>query len=130
MGVLALHSADPPPELIQLLDLAGYVWKQIDHDADVDALEPDEGWGGAIVHVAPDPDRAWSICRSLTKRPVPVEPVLVIIRGNQLADLELRDDLFSDFCLDPFHPRELEARVARMQLVDGILPRAASPLRA
>jgi DNA-binding response OmpR family regulator len=32
----------------------------------------------------------------------------------QLADLELRDDLFDDFCLTPFHPRELEARLKHL----------------
>ena len=30
------------------------------------------------------------------------------------SDLELRDDLFDDFCLDPFHPRELEARLKHL----------------
>ena len=34
--------------------------------------------------------------------------------GAQLADLELRDDLFDDFCLAPFHPRELEARLKHL----------------
>ena len=30
--------------------------------------------------------------------------------GAQLHELEHRDDLFDDFCLSPFHPKELEAR--------------------
>ena len=34
--------------------------------------------------------------------------------GTQLGDLELRDDLFDDFCLAPFHPRELEARLKHL----------------
>ena len=34
--------------------------------------------------------------------------------GAQLADLELRDDLFDDFCLYPFQPRELEARLKHL----------------
>jgi DNA-binding response OmpR family regulator len=33
------------------------------------------------------------------------------VTGAQLADLDLRDELFDDFCLTPFHPRELEARL-------------------
>ena len=32
----------------------------------------------------------------------------------RLADLQLRDELFDDFCLSPFHPTELEARVRHM----------------
>ena len=34
--------------------------------------------------------------------------------GSRLHDLELRDDLFDDFCLTPFHPRELEARLKHL----------------
>ncbi|NBO33180.1 MAG: DNA-binding response regulator, partial [Actinobacteria bacterium] len=29
-------------------------------------------------------------------------------------DLEVRDDMFDDFCLSPFHPRELEARLRHL----------------
>ena len=58
-----------------------------------------------------DAEGAFVICRSLRRRDVPVQPVLVLVAGNQLADLELREDLFDDFCLAPFHPKELEARL-------------------
>ena len=34
--------------------------------------------------------------------------------GTQITDLELRDELFDDFCLHPFHPRELEARLRHL----------------
>ena len=36
------------------------------------------------------------------------------INGKQLSELDLRDDLFDDFCLWPFHPRELEARLKHL----------------
>jgi DNA-binding response OmpR family regulator len=49
-----------------------------------------------------------------------VNSVLVLLSGAQLGDLELRDDLFDDFCLTPFHPRELEARLRHLfSSVDG-----------
>jgi len=48
------------------------------------------------------------------KRDVPLAPLLLLVSGAQLADLELRDDLFDDFCLAPFHPRELEARLKHL----------------
>ncbi|MBM46336.1 MAG: GlnR family transcriptional regulator [Acidimicrobiaceae bacterium] len=57
--------------------------------------------------------------RALRKRDVPVAPLLLMIRGNELAELDLRDELFDDFCLDPFHPRELEARVKHMLAASG-----------
>ncbi len=43
-----------------------------------------------------------------------MSPVLVLVSGGQLPELELRDDLFDDFCLTPFHPVELEARLRHL----------------
>ena len=40
--------------------------------------------------------------------------MLLLVAAPQLGDLELRDDLFDDFCLAPFHPRELEARLKHL----------------
>ena len=60
------------------------------------------------------PETGLAVCRALRKRDVPVEPVMLLVRGAGLADLELRDDLYDDFCLDPFHPRELEARLRHL----------------
>jgi DNA-binding response OmpR family regulator len=37
-----------------------------------------------------------------------------LIAGTQVADLELRDELYDDFCLFPFHPRELDARLRHL----------------
>ena len=50
-------------------------------------------------------------CASAT---CPLEPLLLLVSGAQLADLELREDLFDDFCLHPFQPRELEARLKHL----------------
>ena len=46
----------------------------------------------------------------------------MIIRGNELQELELLHDLFDDFLLDPFHPRELEARIKHMLASSEIRP--------
>jgi|TARA_B100000427_G_scaffold128926_1_gene107315 DNA-binding response OmpR family regulator len=119
MTILAIYPADPAPELAQLLDLNGFVWKGVADPSDVDLLEPDEGWGGAIVQLVEDHDLSWRMLRALRKRDVPVAPLLLMIRGNELAELDLRDELFDDFCLDPFHPRELEARVRHMLAASG-----------
>ncbi len=56
----------------------------------------------------------FALCRALRKRDLPLEPLLLLVSGAQLHDLELRDDLFDDFCLTPFHPRELEARLKHL----------------
>ena len=120
MTVLAIYPADPAPELAQLLDLNGFVWKGVAEPPDVDLLEPDEGWGGAIVQLVEDNDLSWMMLRALRKRDVPVAPLLLMVRGNELAELDLRDELFDDFCLDPFHPRGLEARVKHMLASSGV----------
>jgi DNA-binding response OmpR family regulator len=106
---------DPaPPPLAQALDLAGYPWKAAGSPEAADRLEPEDGWSGAIVGADKDPEGAFALCRALRKRDLPFEPVLLLATGAQLGDLELRDDLFDDFCLAPFHPRELEARLAHL----------------
>ncbi|MDP9420752.1 MAG: response regulator transcription factor [Actinomycetota bacterium] len=106
---------DPPPsELAETLDLGGYPWKAVG-DADSAArLQPDDGWAGAVVVADRDSEGAFALCRSLRKREVVLEPFLLLVSGSQLADLELREDLFDDFCLIPMRPRELEARLKHL----------------
>ena len=114
MEPLLIYPDPVPPELAQALDLGGYPWKAVAGEAVLDAAEPEDGWSGAIVVAADDPDGAFAVCRSLRKRDLPLEPLLVLVTGAQLADLELRDDLFDDFCLYPFQPRELDARLKHL----------------
>ena len=114
MEPLLLFPDPAPPELAQALDLGGYPWKSAASAEDAARIEPDDGWAGAIVVADSDPDAAFTMCRTLRRRDVPLEPVLLLVSGVQLADLELRDDLFDDFCLTPFHPRELEARLKHL----------------
>jgi len=111
---LLLFPDPPPPELAQALDLAGYPWKGVSNGDAAVAHEPEDGWAGALVVADADPEGAFALCRSLRKRDLPLEPVLIVLRVAQLRELELRDDLFDDFCLTPFHPTEFEARVRHL----------------
>lgn len=43
-----------------------------------------------------------------------VDRIIVLVSGAQLADLEMRDDMFDDFCLAPIHPRELDSRLRHL----------------
>ena len=105
---------DPPvPLLAQTLDLAGYQWKAIANASVATQHEPADGWAGAVVCADDDAEGAFVIARALRNRDAPT-PILLLVSGAQLGDLELREDLFDDFCLAPFHPRELEARVRHM----------------
>lgn len=106
---------DPAPaELVRNLDLAGYGWSSVGGFEMLDNSVPEGGWTGAIIAVDNDPDRAWSLCRSLRKQDVPIEPLLVLVSGAQLEELDARADLFDDFLITPFHPRELEARLKHL----------------
>jgi DNA-binding response OmpR family regulator len=114
MEPLLLYPDPPPVELAQALDLGGYPWKAVADERAAQAGEPDDGWAGAIVCADVDAESAFALCRALRKRDAPLEPLLLLLPGSRLHDLELRDDLFDDFCLTPFHPRELEARVKHL----------------
>ncbi|MEI7592394.1 MAG: response regulator transcription factor [Actinomycetes bacterium] len=114
MEPLLLFPDPPPPELSQALDLVGFPWNGVANESDVDRIEPDDGWSGAIICADSDPETAFAICRALRKRDLPLEPVLLVISSAQLVDLDLRDDLFDDFCLFPLRPHELEARLKHL----------------
>jgi DNA-binding response OmpR family regulator len=104
----------PPPLLAQTLDLAGYPWKAVTNASIATQSEPADGWAGAVVCADEDPEGAFGICRALRKRDSTLEPVLLLVSGAQLAELEMREDLFDDFCLAPFHQKELEARLRHL----------------
>jgi two-component system, OmpR family, alkaline phosphatase synthesis response regulator PhoP len=115
MPDLILVYPDPPPALLaQTLDLAGYRWKAVGNSSVATQHEPADGWSGAVVVADEDPEGAFGICRALRKRDSALEPVLLLVSGAQLAELELREDLFDDFCLAPFHPKEVEARMRHL----------------
>jgi DNA-binding response OmpR family regulator len=99
------------PELARTLDLAGYSWKAASAD---EANDVDERWAGIVLQVTEQSETVWSFLRTVRKRLDTRLPVLVLIGGGQLSELEHRDELFDDFCLTPFHPAELEARLRHL----------------
>ena len=114
MEPLLVHPSSPPIELARVLDLGGFSWKAVADERAAISETPDDGWGGAIVVVGEQSETAWALCRAICKGDLTVEPLLLLIGGNRLDELDLRDELYDDFCLDPFHPRELEARLRHL----------------
>lgn len=114
MDLFAVFPDPPPPDLARTLDMSGYRWKAVSTADEINRSEPATGWAGAIIATDSDPETAWAVARVVRKRDPVVSPVLVLVSGAQLPDLELRDDLFDDFCLTPFHPVELEARLRHL----------------
>src|SRR4029450_616274 len=93
---------DPPPALLaQTLDLAGYPWKAVSNASIAAQHEPAGGWAGAVVCADEDPEGAFGICRSLRKRDAPLEPILLLVSGAQLAELEVRGDVFGELRIAP-----------------------------
>jgi DNA-binding response OmpR family regulator len=111
---LAVYGEPVTPDLARTLDLGGYSWKAVANAEDAAEYEPPGGWAGAIIDCSADAAGAWAFARTIRKRDPGNPPVLALVSGAQLADLELRDELFDDFCLAPFHPAELEARVRHL----------------
>ena len=114
MEALLLFPDPAPPALAQALDLGGWPWKAAATADAAARLEPDDGWSGAVVCAADDPDGAFALCRVVRKRDLPLEPLLLLVTADRLNDLELREDLFDDFCVTPFQPAELEARLKHL----------------
>ena len=106
------------PDVARALDLAGYSWKGVASADEAADTEPTDGWAAAIIDCSADSETAWAFARSLRKDDSSIA-ILVLVNGGQLADLTLRDDLFSDFCLTPFHPTEFEARVRHLMWSPG-----------
>jgi len=116
---------DPPAaDLARTLDLAGYRWKAVATPDEALEHEPAGGWAGAIVTCDQNPEGAWAFCRALRRRDTVPCPILLLISGAELGQLEMRDDSFDDFCLTPFHPRELEARLRHLTFSEGAVARA------
>ncbi len=113
-GMLVVFADPVPPELARSLDLAGYAWKGVASPDEAADNEPASGWQGAIVDCTGDPESAWAFARMLRNSDSTAINVLVLVGGAQLGDLDLRDDLFDDFCLSPFHPTEFEARIRHL----------------
>jgi DNA-binding response OmpR family regulator len=114
MEPLLVHPDPPPPELAQALDLAGYPWRAVGQPERLRALEPEDGWSGAVVVATCGADAAFALCRAVRKRDLPLEPLLLVVGPDQLEALDLREDLFDDFLVQGAPHGELEARLKHL----------------
>jgi two-component system, OmpR family, alkaline phosphatase synthesis response regulator PhoP len=111
---LLLFPDPAPPAVAQALDIGGYPWKAASSAQVAERIEPDDGWSGAIVCADDDREAAFALCRALRKRDMPLAPLLLVVGLDRLDELELREDLFDDFCVVPWKGQELEARLAHL----------------
>ncbi len=95
----------PPPELAQALDLAGYrVEGGRRRGRRRRRPNPTTVGPGPSSCADADPKRPSPCAGPCASATSPSSPLLLLVSGAQLADLELRDDLFDDFCLWPVPP--------------------------
>lgn len=120
MEPLLIFPDPAPPELVQVLDLGGYHWQAVTGAHLNPAAQPANGWSGAIIAIDSNPDGAFAMCRALRKQNEPLSPIMLLVSGLQLDELESRSELFDEFCMSPFHPRELEARLKHMFARAGV----------
>ena len=114
MEPLLVFPGPPPAALSHALSLASYTWKSVATAAEVEQYEPEDGWSGGVICADEQPDAAFALCRSLRKRDIPFAPLLLVLSPQQLGALELREDLFDDFCVSPWDHREMESRLAHL----------------
>jgi len=78
-----------------------------------------------VVVVGDDTEAAWAFCRGLRRSDTDPVRTLVLIGGARLDELDLRDDLFDDFCITPFHPSEFDARMRHLLAATPVGPARA-----
>lgn len=114
MEPIIVYPDPPSPELARTLDLAGYPWKAAGSVESARAMEPTDGWSAAVVVADSDPEGALTFAAAMRATEFPLQPLLLVVPGTHLVTLESRNDVFDDFCLAPFHPVELEARLKHL----------------
>ena len=109
---------DPlPPDLQAALRQGGYDFRCLGRPELVDATEQTatkDGWAGAVISAVADLGGGIAFCRHLRRREVPLSPLLLVVAPNQIAELQLRDDLFDDFCVLPVGADEVVARLEHL----------------
>jgi DNA-binding response OmpR family regulator len=103
---------DPPPSgVVSALETGAYKWRPVGSVRHAERTEPEDGWSGALICADVDAETAFSLCRAVRKRETPLSPLLLVVAEPQLRELELREDLFDDFCVGSSNVKELAARL-------------------
>jgi two-component system alkaline phosphatase synthesis response regulator PhoP len=117
MDALLCFPPTLPAEVTLALQGAGLTHRAVaGPDGVGDGTGPGDGetWSGAVVVAGDDMTAAVAFCRHVRLREVPLSPLLLVIRAEQVGELLLRDDLFDDFCVLPARPDELTARLQHL----------------
>ncbi len=114
MASVLIHPEPIGNGLTRVLDMLGLAWKAIPNAQGALDAAPTGGWNGAVVTVDGDPQVAFDLARSLRAVDEADTRILFLVGADLLPELADNTDLFDDFCLTPFHPAELEARLEHL----------------
>lgn len=86
-----------------------------------EGAEPEGGWSGAIVSTARGPDAAFDLCRRLRHREPepPLEPLILVVRVEEVDELDVREDLFDEFVVASQVHVEIGARLRHRFYLTG-----------
>lgn len=121
MNLIACVPLELPAELELSISRSGVDYELVDASSLVDAdhRSPATRWGGALVSAIGGMSEALALCRRLRHLEVPLTPLVLVVTGDQVEDLGLRDDLFDDFCVMPVGPSEIRIRFSHLLLREG-----------
>jgi DNA-binding response OmpR family regulator len=117
MDPLLCYPSELPAEVTLALQDAGVAHQCVARTDEVPPAGADghsAGFSGALVVAGEDMTGAVAFCRHLRLRDLPVSPLLLLIGGDQVGELLLRDDLYDDFCILPARPEELVTRLGHL----------------
>ncbi len=114
MATVLIHPEPIGNSLTRVLDMLGLTWKAIANPTLALESAPSGGWSGAVITVDGNPDQAFELSRSIRNDEDADTRVLFLVSADMLPELADHTDLFDDFCLTPFHPAELEARLEHL----------------
>lgn len=100
--------------LTKVLDILGCGWKAVTDASSAETLQPAGGWAGAVITVDGDPDEAFRIANWVRAQELDPAATLFLVSADVLPEIADQTDSFDDFCLTPFHPVELEARLQHL----------------
>lgn len=114
MDTLLLYPDAGTEAVTKILESLGYSFKIVDTITQVNRVEPEDGWAGAVLCAESGVEETFNFAKALRKRDVPIHPILLVIEREQIPKLNLREDLFDDFCTSPIDHAEFDTRIKHL----------------
>jgi DNA-binding response OmpR family regulator len=106
----------PSPDVERVLDMAGFAACSFDADASLV-----ESASGALIDTSEDFEAALAQLHTVRRADHSISPLILLVRSSQMSELAAYHQEFEDFCVTPFHPVELEARLRHLMVREGLV---------